>query len=528
MSFTSIEQNRRSTKLLRIFCWSAGAGLLFAIYVIGIGSNPPGFYVDESGLAYNAYLVSTTGAGEFGPQFPLFFQLYTGGFTQYSNPTQIYLLALIFKIFGPGILTARLLSAASVFAASLLLGLLASRVSGRRAVGIIVGAFALLTPWLFEVGRLVLETFFYPMAVVLFLWAVYKAQRKDKWTWAGVLSVVSTLTLLTYSYTIGRLLGPLLALSLICFAVDKSRIVSIFKTWGLYGLTLIPLAVVIWQNPDITTRFYLLSYTKHDRSYFEIFFRFAGRFVEDLNPIKLIVTGDINPRHHLPDALGSFFAITLTLAVAGIFIVLIRHRSDPWWRFVLLGVLASVVPGALTVDSLHTLRMIPFPIFLLLLMVPALELLFENKTSEVELDQVNKSEVINKSAKASIFPMSLRHGILAVILTCTVLEASYFYWKYYQEGQNRREYFDADYKPLYDAAVEQPNRPIYLVDDWQPAYIHSFWYATLEGRDIGEFIHLPYRRRPPAGAVVISSEQNCTDCTKIRRSGDYMLYETTR
>lgn len=504
-----------------------GMALLFSIYVWGIGENPPGFYVDESGLAYNAYLVSTTGAGEFGPRFPLFFQLYSDGFTQYSNPTQIYLLALTFKIFGPGILTARLLAATSVFAASLLLGLLAARVSGRRVVGIIVGAFALLTPWLFEVGRLVLETFFYPMAVVLFLWAVYNAQRKDKWTWAGVLSVVSTLTLLTYSYTIGRLLGPLLALSLISFAVSRSRLWSIFKTWGLYGLTLIPLAVFVKQNPDITTRFYLLSYLKPENSYFEILFRFAGRFIGDLNPIKLIVTGDINPRHHLPDALGSFFAITLILAVAGIVIVLIRHRTDPWWRFVLLGLLASVVPGALTVDSLHTLRMIACPIFLLLLIVPALELLFENKASEVEVDRVNKSEVINKAAKASIFPVPLRHGILAAILTCTVMEASYFHWKYYQEGPNRREYFDADYKPLYDAAVEQPKRPIYLVDDWQPAYIHSFWYATLEGRDIGEFVHLPYRQRPPAGAIVLSAEQDCANCEMIKESDEYSLYTTT-
>lgn len=516
------------SKTARTLIWVLVIALLYGLYVAGIGNNPPGFYVDESGLSYNAYLVSTTGAGEFGPRFPLFFQLYTGGFTQYSNPTQIYLLALIFKIFGPGILIARLFAAASVFAACLLLGSLAARISGRRRIGVIVAISALLTPWLFEVGRLVLETFFYPMAVVLFLWAVYNTQRKDKWTWTDVLSVLSTLTLLTYSYTIGRLLGPLLALSLICFAVDKSRIVSIFKTWVLYGLTLIPLAVFIWQNPEITTRFNLLSYIKPESSYFEIFFRFAGRFVEDLNPIKLIVTGDINPRHHLPDALGSFFAITLILSVAGTVIVLIRHRSDPWWRFVLLGLLASVVPGALTVDSLHTLRMIACPIFLLLLMVPALELLFENKASEVGVDRVNRSEVINKSAKDSTFAVPLRHGILAVILTCTVLEASYFHWKYYQEGPNRREYFDADYKPLYDAAVEQPNRPIYLVDDWQPAYIHSFWYATLEGRDIGEFVHLPYGRRPPAGAVVISSEQNCTNCTKIRRSGDYMLYETTR
>ena len=39
-----------------------------------ISHNPPGFYLDESATAYNAYLVSRTGAGEFGSRLPLLFQ----------------------------------------------------------------------------------------------------------------------------------------------------------------------------------------------------------------------------------------------------------------------------------------------------------------------------------------------------------------------------------------------------------------------------------------------------------------------
>ncbi len=522
---------RKPSELVWPAIFSIAVGVLFLIYITGITTNPPGFYVDESGLSYNAYLVSQTGAGEFGPRFPLYFQLYTGGFTQYSNPTQIYLLALVFKLFGPGILISRLLAAASVFAASLLLGALAARISGKRVIGVLVAFCALLTPWLFEVSRLVLETFFYPMAVVLFLWAVYGAQRKNKWRWTGSTAVALTLTLLTYSYTIGRLLGPLLALSLICFAVNRDRLFSIFKTWVLYGLTLIPLAVFIKQNPDITTRFYLLSYIKPDTSLVEIVIRFASRFVEDLNPIRLLTIGDINPRHHLPDALGSFFVAAFILAVIGIAVVIVRHRGDPWWRFVLVGLLASVVPGALTVDTLHTLRMIAYPIFLLLLMVPALEWLLEKKESQVGVDEAesNKPHENKKSASDSIFPLPLRNGILAALLALTVVEASYFHWKYYREGGNRGYVFDSAYKDLYDAAVAQPNRPIYLVDAyWGPAYIHSFWYATLEGRDTGEFIHQPYGVRPPARSIVISTEQNCTACAMIRRSGDYLLYTTTK
>ena len=524
------EPRLRSSTAARTLIWVFAIALLYGLYVVGIGNNPPGFYVDESGLSYNAYLVSTTGAGEFGPRFPLYFQLYAGGFTQYSNPTQIYLLALVFKVFGPGILIARLFAAASVFTACLLLGALAARISGRRTIGVIVAFSALLTPWLFEVGRLVLETFFYPMAVVLFLWAVYRASRRDKWTWGIVVTVALTLTLLTYSYTIGRLLGPLLALGVICFAVNKGRLLSVFKTWVVYGLTLIPLSVFIWRNPEITRRFSLLSYIKPESSMSEIALRFISRFIEDINPIRLTTIGDTNQRHHLPDAFGSFFAAVFILAVIGVVVIVVRHRSDPWWRFILFGLMASVVPGALTIDSFHTLRMIAYPIFLLILMVPALEWLLENKALiEADVAESDEPAVGKGFSVDKILTPKRRRGILAVLLAMTVLEASYFHWKYYQEGGKRGYVFDSAYKPLYDAAVAQPIRPIYLVDAyWGPAYIHSFWYATIESRRTDEFIHQPYGIRPPAGAIVISTEQNCAGCTMMSRSGDYLLYTTAK
>src|SRR5258708_19322231 len=75
--------------------------LLFLLYIDGLSTNPPGFYVDESGIAYNAYLISHTGAGEFGGRFPLFFQFYTGGLAPRANPPQIFLLAIPFPPFYP-------------------------------------------------------------------------------------------------------------------------------------------------------------------------------------------------------------------------------------------------------------------------------------------------------------------------------------------------------------------------------------------------------------------------------------------
>ncbi len=149
--------------------------LAFALYINGLSRNPPGFYVDESGIAYNAFLIAHTGKGEFGQRFPLFFQFYTNGWTEWANPTQIYLLAIPFRFFRPSIHLARIYSAFWVFAACLLLGGLARRISGSRRVAVLVTVMALLTPWLFEVSRLVFETFFYPTAFALFLLSIHNA-----------------------------------------------------------------------------------------------------------------------------------------------------------------------------------------------------------------------------------------------------------------------------------------------------------------------------------------------------------------
>ena len=50
---------------------------------------------------YNAYLVSRTGAGEFGPRLPLLFQEFAVSNPNYINPLTIYLLAIVFRFCSP-------------------------------------------------------------------------------------------------------------------------------------------------------------------------------------------------------------------------------------------------------------------------------------------------------------------------------------------------------------------------------------------------------------------------------------------
>jgi len=102
----------------------------------------------------------------------------------------------------------------------------------------------------------------------------------------------------------------------------------------------------------------------------------------------------------------------------------------------------------------------------------------------------------------------------------------YFQRVYRRAGPERGWVFDAAYKDVFDAAVAQSNRPIYLSDVNQPAYVHALWYATVEGRNRSEFIHLEEGKRAPLGALVIASDQVCLNCQVLKKSGDYILYRS--
>src|SRR5690242_14050515 len=96
---------RRSAVPLSLLLLAVAA----AVYFWDLRSNPPGFHIDESSVAYNAHLIAISGKDEHGESWPLFFR----AFGEYKNPIEIYLLAAWFRFTGPGMFAARCLSAAA-------------------------------------------------------------------------------------------------------------------------------------------------------------------------------------------------------------------------------------------------------------------------------------------------------------------------------------------------------------------------------------------------------------------------------
>jgi len=474
--------------------------------------------MDESATAYNAYLISRTGAGEFGRHFPLMIQWYSGPSVSYVNSVTIYLLAIVFRFLPPSILAARAFAAFWMFSACLLLGLLAKRISGRTSIGVIVGGTALLTPWFFEESRLVWDAHFVPIAVILFVLAAYHAQKKDKWTWREIATLAGSLAILTYGYFAGRVLAPLFALGLLFFATTRARLFGIAKVWIAYGLTLVPTLIFGWMHPGaVANRWELATYMKSGVPWRDSLTEFIRRYLEDQSVIGLLQTGHPLPRHHVVEAGGVFFFAIFAISMMGLLRIILVRRQNPWWRFALYGLAISIVPGAITYEPFHALRLLALPVFLLLITVPALEWFLAT-------DEEKHSPPLSSKGRRT-FAQPLRLSVLGVLLLITAAEAIHFQTLFRRYGPNRGVFFDEPYKAAFDAAVAQPKRPIYLIDGFYgPTYIDGLWYATVEGKPRSDFVHLVGDAKPPPGGVVITSGEDCQNCEIMRRSGIYLVY----
>ncbi|HUS12623.1 MAG TPA: hypothetical protein VMZ30_19290 [Pyrinomonadaceae bacterium] len=473
------------------------------LYLANIRDNPPGFYIDESSISFNAHLISQTGKDEHGEWLPLFFR----AFGEYKNPIYIYLLAALYRLTGPSILAARLLSAFLLYASALVMGLLAARLSRRREIGLFILITALLTPWFFELSRVVLEVALYPLLLSAFLLSLQRIAALTRWSWVQATSIAAMLALLTYSYSIGRLFAPLLALGLLFF-LPRVKWVSVGRVWLLYALLLVPLLVFHWRHPNaLTGRLQIITYSAADSSYRDLLWEFLKHYIGNFNPWRMVVRGDPNRRQVAAIyGLGQVLAATFALALFGLVVIWREGRGDPWWRFIVYGLAVSAVPASLTKDYFHILRLAAMPVFIVLLSIPALRWLLAHQTKR-----------------------AWRFALIAAV-TLTLFQGTLFQWQYRAYGRSsaRAQLFDADYPVrIFSAALAQTSRPIYLADaEPIPGYIQAFWYATLQRYPLTAFQRLPSDAPAPAGSVVITTENIRPRCRELLQVEPYTLCRT--
>lgn len=340
----------------------------------------------------------------------------------------------------------------------------------------------------------------YPLLLVLFLLAVRRVAERSHWSWAESALIALLLALLTYSYSTGRLLAPLLALGLLFFN-SRRNYRSILLTWAFYGVLLLPLLIFAWRHPGaLSARFQQTSYITPERGWLNIIAHLVYYYARNLNPYQWLLYGDPEPRHHVP-GMGSLLLPTLVLAVIGVVVLLRRDRRDPWSRFLLYGFAVSPIPASLAWGAQHTLRLIALPVFTVLLAAPALQWL------------------------GAAEPGSRRRTALRWLLLLTLVQGVVFQAQYYWRGPRRD--FDHGFLVVFNAAMALPNRPIHIQPEKDLSwYIQAKWHGALRGLGNEQILRLNPNVPPPAGAVVIgeAAGYKCESCRVIKRQGEFIVY----
>lgn len=309
----------------------------------GLDENPPGFFLDESALAYNAWLVAESGIDQYGERYPLFFR----ALDDYKEPLYVYALAAWLKAFPPSPANARW-PAAIVG----VLGVAVAFALGREALGSgeggLYGALLLaVTPWHVQYSRWseqALALTVVHSAAVLFLVRALRGGRRRDAAAGGVLLAGGL-----YAYSTARLLVPLTLAGFLGYTLlrRRERAGTARLTALCFGLAALPF---VWSAAALGVEMNLRA-AALGLSPLEV----LRAALAHLSPQFLFGAGDSNLRHTpgaglLPAYQGGLLLLGAAAAA--------RARSAAGLGLLLLALLGPLC-GAFSREYPHATRALP-------------------------------------------------------------------------------------------------------------------------------------------------------------------------
>lgn len=326
-----------------------------------IGVLPRGFFIDESSIGYNAFLILHTGADEHGVRWPLFFQ----AFGEYKNPIYIYLLSAVYGVFGVSEWSTRLLNSLCWAVGTVTIYALSCRLFVEKRTRFYVLLCCCFTPWIFSLSRVTFELIVvYPLLAIQLL-TLHISFEEKAYKWAIGAGLVTGLSIYTESafHLLALLYGLLV---LLCYSTREFRRQQILFILGSV-VTAFPYIMYAIQHWDrLTVPFHHASYVyQQDLTLPEKTETFLKNYIGYFSPDFLLFAGDPNRRHHTGFG-GEFLASTVILFVVAL-IASFRDLSSRYRWYLIFGVAIAPISAALTSDEHHSLRSVSMSIFLVVL-----------------------------------------------------------------------------------------------------------------------------------------------------------------
>lgn len=337
--------------------FAAAIVLVCVLHLSALGSSPPGLYVDEASVGYNAWSVAHTGYDEHGHHLPLYFE----AFGEYKNPVYIYALAPFTLVLPLTPYVVRLPAALFGLVMCLMLALFARIATGSRLAALLTLLTAGITPWLVQESRIGFEVISMLALLSVMLWCFARAVQRGSWRWYGGAGLA--LGLSTFAYSTGRAFTVLLLLAiLLSFGIGTRGRAWLASLAGPLAGVLTLVAYNGIHSGAITARYNAISINFDAPGIPVLAQRFLSNYADYWDPRFLFTHGDANLRHST--GWGGMLLVTTLPAILLGAAQCARRRREPLPRFLLLGAILAPVPAALTAEGTpHSLRascMLPF------------------------------------------------------------------------------------------------------------------------------------------------------------------------
>ncbi len=286
---------------------------------------PPGIETDEGTIAHNAALIAKTGRDQNGRFLPVF--ILSSDKIDWKQPVLIYLSAITFKIFGPSLLTFKLVNVSLSLMTLLLMGALLKQLFGAKTalVGLLV---AVATPMIIIASRLGNEGidpfFFATLWLLAIVW--YRKTARPRWlalaalalgigfySYKGMRLIVPPWTLLTAGYIYLSRAKKYISKSVLEFIKQSLKDKQLWRDIAVFGLVLLPFFLV---TPILESKYAGSIFDRTTISW-ESYRHYAYFWLANLDPSFQYTVGDIGKIFSV-DRFGMFLLSMLPFFLMGI------------------------------------------------------------------------------------------------------------------------------------------------------------------------------------------------------------------
>ena len=396
---------------------------LFLIIFLGaflrlykVSADPPGLYIDEISIAYNANEILTKGVDQYGVKDPLWFR----AFGEYKMPVYIYLTAGSIAVFGRNDFAVRFPSIASGILTLIIFYFLVEELAtfAKKSLPFSPPNYALvatlllaISPWHIQFSRAGFEATTGLCLYLLGLLLAVMAYKKQKISLL-VLSFLS-LVLTMYTYDTYRIITPvtILVMTGIFIKTKKKLTLGSFLSLLLSFIGMLPIILFSFSGAGIerfaeTSAFASFANISLIQKIIHYPIIFLSNYVSYFSLNFLFNVGDGIGRHQMAN-FGPLQYWELPFLIIGLFFF-IRNWKNPFSFTILALLLITPFSAAATVPSPHTLRS-------LLMVIPL--------TTMVAYGFL---WVVKKLAKVKFLP------ILIVIIAFIGYEFLFYLHSYYQ------------------------------------------------------------------------------------------------